>query len=355
MVGFNEVIALATSSAFSELPSLATNNIARSMASIDARIVDLTGNRHIGLFRDVIPLSMIAPSPNDQRYWNDIRKMLVMYKNLNSRLVLTLGMPIPDWMRPTANPWHGWCPIPENAAGWTTLKNSISWAFGDFLAAMAHSDPALKNWMESHLYIESFNEFDSLGMVLPNGDCASFRGTPAQAADLQNGVVWVLNYYGLRLQTLMPSVGGNPSFIANYYAEGGTGLPNVHLYLPGNSTPSTGIALFESILSQVRNVLPAHLQNRIFITEAGVSTVQNACTVSTAGAMNELDRAEYYRALLSSSTVKTAAEGLIFWRIYDLPAGKTPAVPCEETFGAVDVNDNYKWSTWVIFDMLHGF
>ena len=356
MVGFNESFVLDSNpSAAANLPAMPTNNVPIPQGDIQAKLLDLVTNHHVGLYRDIISMEMIAPNQGDQSYWGQLKSELEMFKAYNLYLDLSFGSPIPQWMSagmkdsPT---WSGWCPIPNSQGDWFILKNNIGWSVGQWLVAMANSDPSLASWMQTHLFIEGWNEFDAAGMM-SGSTCVGNSGTATQAADLQNGIAYVLNQYGLQLQTLMPSmVTGNEAFLTQYYAAGGTGLPNVHIYFSGKNSVSSAVTWYEQAIERFQKALPANLANRIFITETGMPDIAGGCV---SGGILESDRQLLYSQLLGDSKITSATEGIIFWRLNDLPIGTVPGVPCESTFGAIDTSGAYVPSTLSIFNSISGF
>jgi hypothetical protein len=162
-VGFNSLVALNTVPSSVVLPNLPGNSYPQTLATVSSQILSLAGSHHVGLFRDIIPVEMLAPTgPNDQSQWRCLHEELEMMKNYNVYFIFALGRPLPSWMSPSGAIKDGTCFIPESPSDWTTLKNNMSGVVGTFLAAMAYSDPTLAAWMETHLIVEPFNELDSL-------------------------------------------------------------------------------------------------------------------------------------------------------------------------------------------------
>ena len=197
-IGFNEPFVAGYMQLINQCEQCPTNSYPASAAMMAARVGDLAGNHHVGIYREIIPVQALRPSPGVNRYDTAI-DILSVYSNYNVNLVITFGLPIPAWMSVTGD--RGLV-MPESDTDWTTLKNTLSWEMGNFVKALWDSPRINKTWLQERVYIEGFNEFDSL-LTLSN---QRNRASPQRAADLQNGIQTVLNYYGIPVKTSMPSV-----------------------------------------------------------------------------------------------------------------------------------------------------
>lgn len=332
MVGFNELFSLESAKlAYQNIPGIPGNSSYRGLPALRARVMDLAGQHHVGLYRDIVSLSQLATNGlGDQSGWGQVIDSIDMFRNYNLNLVLSIGQSIPQWMVPPGGLNAAFCPGTAKANDWPQIKNSISLTVGGFLAAVAAQDPNRKAWMQTHLFIEPWNEVDS-----PAGP-ATQCSTPQQAADLANGIAWVMNSYGLHLQLLAPSlVEDDPSYLQSYYAAGGTGLPNLHIYFPPGQTVAQDVAFMESQLTAYQKVVPPGLANRIMVSEIGVA-LRTAANMSdtTDGILSQSDRMKLYSQILADPMINGSTEGMIFWRLYDLPLAS--GLYARPDFGAIN-------------------
>ena len=318
MIGVSETFSHnASKLVYQNIKGLPTNTVYRPLPDEAHWIRDLAVNHHVRLFRDVVPVAMLAgKAAEDQSYWGQLAQTIDVFRSMNVRLVLDFSYPLPEWMIPPEDS-NSTCKAVMDLGKWPQLKNSMSWAIGGFVAAMAQ-DPSRMAWMRLNLFLEPLNEVD-------NEKCGL---TPAQAAELYKGIVYVLSKYGVQVQVLSPSfVNNKPSFVSAYYAAGGGGLPNVHIYTPHNSTPDSTIHFLRAQLGKYQAAVPRELRARFFMTETGValSTADDQPHSNTSGAvMNEADRNVLYQEIINDPTINQSTEAIAFWRLYDLP--QTPGL-----------------------------
>lgn len=233
------------------------NTYTASYNQISSRLLDLASNQHVGMYREIIPVSMLHPAQNEIRHSAAI-DLLALYSDYDLNLVIAFGLPIPQWMISNNNVLQ---PMPSDDIAWNTLKNHLAKEMGDFALALWNSPKIRRDWLQTRVFIEGFNEFDSI----QDSSGSNIYSSPTRAADLQNGIQWYLNYYDLPIQTLMPSLAGvysgsgysslTPSqkigtFMVDYYAASGSGWPNAHIYTGPNSTESAG---YTEMLNKVRD------------------------------------------------------------------------------------------------------
>jgi hypothetical protein len=327
-----------------------TNTYQADATLINSRILDLASQRHVGAFREIIPLAALRPSSTTNHY-DDAIDIISIYSNYNLKLTLTFGLPIPLWMSPTGSTWT---PMPASDQEWATLKNALSLEMGNLVQVLWNSPRVNRTWMKTHLFIEGFNEFDSL----QNTSGSTANASPARAADLQNGIQWYLNLYGTSVQTLMPSVVGaytgygtgvadsQAQYIADYYQLYGTGLPNAHIYVRNDFEFQGYADLVNKLRSRVLSIdqaLPTALKGKLVIGETGAADrVPPNCTAqSPGGSLDIAQRDSYYAAIAFDSEINSRAGMILFWRLMNLPANQLPS--CEAYFGVVhDDNSGYK-------------
>ncbi|MDF0501645.1 hypothetical protein POK33_13040 [Burkholderia cenocepacia] len=350
LIGFNEPFVAGYMQSLGQCPGCPTNTYQASQDLITGRILDLAANNHVGAFREIVPLSALHSSQNATNYQPAI-DIIAKYSEFNLTLVLTLGLPMPAWMTPTGD---GFNVMPDDDASWGTLKNTLSWEMGNFVSALWNSPKISRAWMLSHLYVEGFNEFDSLHTLSGSTN----RASPARAADLQNGIQWVLNQYGIQVKTLMPSVVGAYSgyqsppsnlqaqYVTDYYSAGGSGAPNVHVYVRNDDAGQGYSVMLGKLRNQVAAInasLPASQKGQIVLGETGASDrVDPYCTASTSASTLEISQRDlYYAAVAADSQINSQVNMILFWRLMNLPVAQIPN--CEAFFGAVNQdNSGYK-------------
>lgn len=319
-----------------------------------ARIYDLSANRHVGAFREIIPLAALAPTApstpggsSTDRNYQDAIDVITSYSGYSDNLVIAFGLPLPSWMVGGRLGTYSNV-MPASDADWELLKNKIAMEIGYFVKALWESPRINRTWMSTHLYIEGFNEFDSLENLesLGGGNPIRGRATPVRAASLQNGVQWALNYFKLPVQTLMPSIVGAfpnmdiPTYLSAYYAAYGTGLPNVHIYVDNATLAEANAAndftaQFVQQVNRISAALPLPLQNQIYVTETGAAERDaNYCQKSNPNSMTPTQRAQLYAKIASNATTLAKVKSLLFWRLVKGPSSEE--LGCETYFG-VDV------------------
>lgn len=354
-IGFNEPFVAGYMQLINQCEQCPTNSYPASAAMMAARVGDLAGNHHVGIYREIIPVQALRPSPGVNRYDTAI-DILSVYSNYNVNLVITFGLPIPAWMSVTGD--RGLV-MPESDTDWTTLKNTLSWEMGNFVKALWDSPRINKTWLQERVYIEGFNEFDSL-LTLSN---QRNRASPQRAADLQNGIQTVLNYYGIPVKTSMPSVVGvyagyvptptniQAQYMADYYAAGGTGVPNAHIYVRNDNAGQGYVDLLGKLRLQVQAInawLPTSQRGRLIIGETGAADrLAPYCTSASAGATLDIaQRDQYYAAVAADPTINAQVDKILFWRMMNLPVAQVTQAQidgCEAFYGVVnDDNSSYK-------------
>jgi len=358
-IGFNEPFVAGYMQQVGQCEQCPTNSYPANPSMVASRLLDLVGTQHVGVYREIIPLRALRPTSTTNRYETAI-DILSIYSNYNANLVITFGLPIPDWMSQTGSRDQI---MPVDDASWTVLKNSLSQETGDFVRALWNSPRINRTWLQERVYFEGFNEFDSLLTVQNTRDHAS----PQRAADLQNGIQTVLNSYGLPVHTLMPSVVGvyagystqPPNLIAkymsDYYAAGGTGLPNAHIYVNANASQGASFMLagLRAQVVAISNALPASMKGQLYIGETGAADrLAPYCTAdSQASTLDIAERDGYYASVAMDPTIASRTHTILFWRLMNLPIAQLPQ--CDALYGVVhDDNSGYKGVGTNLFNYL---
>jgi len=284
-------------------------------------------------------MALIQPLQGSTDY-TDIISIISIYSNYNLNLVLSIGLPLPSWMTVTGSDY---LIMPFDDGSWDILRQSLASATFSLINALWNSPAVSRQWMASHFYIEGFSEFDAL----LNVNWSTSSSTPVRAAFLQNSIQYLLDYYGLPINTLMPSVIGNyngrAQFISDYYAYGGSGLPNVHIY-NSSSTYNDSVNSIRSEVSAIAQVLPSSRQGQLVIGETGHSDITPPyCPAGSAGAMDPGQRAYEYAAIAEDSYINANAGVILFWRLMDFDPQQTQNLSpnCEPFFGVVPVGGPY--------------
>lgn len=358
-VGFNETLIDGYIKFAQAQPPDPNSNIpARNISATSPILYDLASNRHVGAFREILPLADIEPTYLSQANYPYIEDVIASYSALNVDLIVSLGLPLPSWMSDTGYS----CVLPPDTASWNLLKNSISESAGRLMLYLWNSSRISRAWLQTHFYLEGFNEFDNLLST----DCKTLAyATPLRAADLQNGIQWSLDSSGIQVQTLMPSiVGANEGqlypaattagqamgfFIRDYYNRYfGTGLPNVHYY-SGQTTAAGYAADVANGIAQISSALPAQYQGSLVLGETAGPTAAADCS----SGLPVSERTQLLASLASSATIQANVRLLTFWRLMDLPTGYKTG--CEAHYGAMDSDGSSYYSSAIeLFGFLGG-
>ena len=334
-----------------------TNNFSASLSTI-SQIMSGVVQQHVETFRDILPISLIENSGSASNYTN-ILPIAELYSSLGIKLVLSFGLPIPASMSVTGSTE---LIMPTSDSSWSQLKDSLAYAIGSFLVAMWNDPSISRGWMSTHVFVEGFNEFDSL---LTLQGLTSYS-TPQRAADLENGIAFVMNEYGVSVQYAMPSVSGSYSgypagvdpraqYVADYYTANGTGLPNVHIYVPVESPNTTTSDIIDALSSEVAVVsasIPSSYQGQMILGETGnADATPPDCPAADGSsyttAIPSDERVDEYSGIASNPTILSDVGLLTFWRLMKLqpsqvyPNGITPPA-CEPFYGVVDDDGTYE-------------
>lgn len=323
-----------------------TNNVPLSFDAINNIIYDLATNRHVGAFREIIPVSLIVPTSSTNNY-SQIIQLLSIYSGYNLHLTIALGLPLPPYMTQTGSDFTV---MPDSGSSWTTLKNSLAYAIGGLVDAMYQSGTISRQWMATNLTIEGFNEFDSLED--PTGSTA--QSTPQRAADLEDGIATVIGSYdNIGTTYAMPSVSGAYSgyaagidarsqYVADYYTSGGIGAPNVHIYAPNDNPSTTYAEELNGVRGEVENIVakvPASYSGQLILGETGnADATPPGCPVNngTYGiSIDPAQRAIEYEAFASDEYLIANTATLLFWRLMELNPADFPS-GCEAFYGVLD-------------------
>lgn len=255
-------------------------------------------------YREIIEASRFFPAAGQMNYQDDLVTILKLYQAQNAMVMLTFGRPIPSWMNPeftgsqisyNAAIDNQICFIPVGDTAWGAVKNNLSQAFG-LMAENIWNDPRLdQKWMSTHITIDPFNEFDTLK---GGPDCQAQRyATGKRAADLTGGIQYVLNSKHIPFIVTAPSTSsGSLTYIADFYANGGLGMANIHPYPQPDSTTTADdpkridnyVAFVIDFLTKVNALAPAPYKNNIVLGEFGMATQTSSCTDQVPGCTGKI-------------------------------------------------------------------
>lgn len=348
-VGLNEMWIAQTmlASNSSICPGCPGNMQPRTLAEATCRLLDLAGQQHVGVFREIVPFSLVQPdvdfnSPTNQRNRALILAVLQLYAGYNSNLIFTFGLPLASWMPINS----GWCPIPplSDPGSWALLKNSTSWLVGQFVHWVATESGLPAAWVQSKFFVEPWNEFDASA----DTSCTfpSTAPSPERMADLSGGVNFVLHALNTPpVSLLAPSVTGSypgvawAPYLARFRNVGGVGTLNVHGYA---CDPS----VLESIVQGVLDTLPGP----IIVGETGCALQTAAC--SSGVEAPDSTRAAFFQGLASNPGIQSATQFVVFWRTLQL---SDTSQGCEATYGLTSADDSsYFPSAAQLFQSLGG-
>lgn len=326
------------------------NFVKTTYSNIAYILNDLAGNQHVGAYREVIPLNLLF-NDDGSNNTSDVLKIIEVYSAYNVNLTITFAVPIPRYMSVNGSQF---AIMPTSDADWNTLQNTLSNAIIYFIGAMSSDSNISHQWMASRLLLEGFNEFDGLTNLSGYTDSS----TAQRAAELQNEIQSMLNYYGLSVQTTTPSIGGSllsnggvrsiQQFLSDYYAYGGGGKPSVHLYIPGASTAAQVVYYMDSVLTGLNgnngilSVIPSNLKGQLIISESSSSTVTSGyCNASpNYPALPSSQKALELSSIASDPIINSNVQTLLFWRLMQLDPTTLRANEnlCEAFFGVATYN-----------------
>lgn len=345
------------------------NAKAHSLQEIEQSIHDLVANQHVGAFREIVPLSLISPNgvnnttgapvPADTTNYAVMDAVLNIFKSHNVHLVLAVGNPVPSWAAPWSPGYECFIPPIGETANFESLKHNISWAVGNYLNHLNQN--GFGPWMAGGppgpggLFVEGFNEWNTTTTptpgVPPNSSppmCSDkSASTPERAARLQGGIQWVANYYGVPARMAAPSVvfppQGPGTWYSAYYAAGGVGAPNLHIYGWGAQTVDDAISYFlNQQLTPLIAGLPQAYKSQVIIGETGFAEQSPLCPdnpITNPSRQSSLNNSHlpWYNAKAAelvtggNSAATSAVQLMTVWRL-----DRLDGADCESRFGIAE-------------------
>jgi len=199
-----------------------------------------------------------------------------------------------------------------------------------------------RNWVETHVLIDPWNEFD--------GICKGEVGSPQRAARYQGIMQMIFDRAGLKNEVLMPSIvnvykgrmnaqsGGKygtlHSYFRDYYASGGSGRPNIHLYYDprwGNTANALNRVL-EHEIQALENSIPAAYKRSLLIGETGIKALSGVAKCD-AHALPDALRNVLYVDMIKSSAFNQHTQMILFWRLLGLAGFTRDRDNCDQFNG----------------------
>jgi hypothetical protein len=339
-VGFNELFFTGYAQT-QGLPAIGGNSPAIAGATIDAYL-DALAKGGVHTLRDIVDLTTIANSS----FYPHGAAVMKKLQDRNFTLIFAAGSRNP--FAPAGSTYNCW--IPSTDAAWSTQSAQMTGAVADFFGYLKTRPEISQDWLRSHVLVEPWNEFDSVG-TMAGGSCAPRMGTPKSAASLYKAYLSAFASKNISLEIVAPSQSGVywgwmsdqgkalPIFagwLNDYYAQGGGGRPNVHIYystqgpLDGESVSNFVVKTFNNMYQGV----PPQWTARGILGEHG-ATVRDDGGCAAADAMTDAAKATDYTKIING--LRNRASVIAFWRllsIADSPPCHYGSVPASAGLGA---------------------
>jgi hypothetical protein len=282
-------------------PNCPGNVNPHTLQQIQTTINNLVADQHVGTFREIVPFQLLSPNgtndpsgsamPADTTNYAVIDAVMDIFRANNVHLILALGNPVPAW----AAPWTGGnglngCFLPplSDTTDFYTLRANIAWTMANYVNHLQQN--GYGGWMSGGppagggLFLEGWNEWNTLANYQ---NCSDFSAqTPERAAELENGISWVVqNFYGITANLAAPSIveaykqldGGSigANYYQSYYAAGGLGAPNVHIYEWGETSYIPAYQDLQTRLHTLSAALPSQYQTKVILGETGFADGAN--------------------------------------------------------------------------------
>ena len=124
------------------------------------------------------------------------------------------------------------------------------------------------------------------------------------------------------------------AYLTDYYAAGGSGRPNVHLYFDPHwaERPDTLGKILASQVDDLTRSIPDAYKRSALVGEFGVDERSDVAKCN-AHAMDADSRATLYQQVVNNPTVKRDLQMILFWRLFSLKNLMKPADNCDQFFG----------------------
>jgi hypothetical protein len=327
----------------------------RTLQEIDALLNDLVTYQHVGTFREIVPFELLSPHgssnpsgkpmPVDSTNYSLIDSVVSLFKAHNVRLIFSVGNPLPEWAASWGHNYSCFLPPVADATSFNTLKNNISWTLGNYLKHLKANGYA--EWMVGRskialpggLIIEGFNEWNGNASYK---NCSDFTAaSPERAANLESAIGSAASFFGVRVELAAPSIvfpsQGLDKWYEAYYAAGGVGAPNVHIYGNGSTTSGDSNAAIQFAKSQLHGLiraLPGRFKTSVIWGETGFGDASPVCSGISSLPSSEWEQYDVQAAKLvtgGDSDLTQAVRIFTIWRLDQI----ANQLSCDGSFGVV--------------------
>ena len=297
--------------------------------------LDVLSTNDVKIAREAVPERFIS-NPNG---YGPFEEILKEYQQRNFTVVIVLVWPVAG-------------PQPQ-CYGFGGADATLDRAAYDYSASMARLilhmriQPGVdRQWLETHVLIEPWNEFD--------GMCKGTVGSPQKAARYQGIMQRVFDRAGLRNEVLMPSIvnvfrvdaltagktgrfGKMKAYLSQYYMSGGSGRPNIHLYFdPHWSNRADHLAqILGAEIASLNEFVPQQYKGTVLIGETGIALTSDVPKCN-AHAMPGPSRVVLYKDMVESPALDRGAQAILFWRLFGLKDRMPDASNCDQFYGVTN-------------------
>ncbi len=313
----------------------ATNSPAIPFAAIQSYLTVLARYR-VHSAREIVP----------ERYINDVSQYALAatvfkeYQKRNFTLILALAWPVD-------HPLGKCFGFAETGDTFDTAAYEYGVAVARLLLYLRGLADLDRNWVETRVLIDPWNEFDAI--------CKGEIGCPQKAARYQGIMQMIFDRSGLKNEVLMPSivnvykgrmrtVGGGKygtlnSYLRDYYASGGSGRPNIHWYYDPRwgGTVDALSRVLEGEIEALESSIPPAYKRALLIGETGISALSGVRKCDEHG-LADASRKVLYVDLVKSPAFSRNTQMILFWRLLGLEGLTPEADNCDQYFGITSRN-----------------
>jgi hypothetical protein len=223
------------------------NAVALPVYKINDLLYQFQINGRLKLIRDIIPLRVLEPVVGSFPFDNDLAAVLKVYAMRDIKLILSFGQRQPSWIDSetlklfTSQKIKNFSDFPSiktlsEAKQKDYLKDHLlTKVIADFLLRMKNIHKVSQSWMKNKLILEPMNEINK-----------DYSSDPTRAAQfdslLKNKLIKsIVPHLEVTSSSLL--TGSEWQFLDwfwKYYAAGGTGRPNIHLYFAHSTYNASG-------------------------------------------------------------------------------------------------------------------
>ncbi len=278
--------------------------------------LEVLSKNDIRIMRELIPERYVA----DASKYAFFEPILKEYERRDFALIFTLNWPVARARAPCFG-------FDGDGATFDRVAYEYSASIAGLLLYLRNRSGIDPKWLETHVLIEPWSEFDGL--------CGHRVGSPEKAARYQGIMQLVFDRAGIKNEVTMPSVvntytfgvpnaikgkyGKMSTYIASYYASGGSGRPNIHLYFDPRweKQPEALANILGRELVEITQSVAKPYRDAVLIGETGVNVRSNVAKCNVF-AISSTSQALLYKALIDSVDINRVAQMLLFWRLFGL-------------------------------------